>query len=98
MARTQLAIVAAVVLTGCGGGNPSPRPAPKVDGATVVARRQVGPRLVDLTIRSPALGRTAQVRLLTPVGWHAGAARRWPVLWLLHGCCDTYRSWSQNTD
>ena len=29
----------------------------------------MGPRLLDLTVRSPALGTTAMVRLLTPVGW-----------------------------
>jgi hypothetical protein len=23
---------------------------------------------------------------------------RWPVLYLLHGCCDTYRSWTRSTD
>jgi diacylglycerol O-acyltransferase/trehalose O-mycolyltransferase len=86
------------VAAGCGGEpNATTTPA-QVEGATVVARRQVGPRLVDLTIRSPALGRTAKVRLLTPVAWRPGAARRWPQLWLLHGCCDSYRSWSRSTD
>jgi diacylglycerol O-acyltransferase / trehalose O-mycolyltransferase len=44
------------------------------------------------------LGRTAQVRLLTPVGWTSPARRRWPVLYLLHGCCDTYESWTRSTD
>ena len=39
------------------------------------------------------------MRLLTPVGWRPGAGgRRWPALWLLHGCCDTYRSWTRSTD
>src|SRR5690242_1177169 len=46
-------------------------------GARVVAEEKVGPRRIDLTVASPALGRTAKVRLL----------RRWPVLYLLHGCC-----------
>ena len=39
------------------------------DGASVVAEGKVGPHLVDLTVQSPALGRTAKVRLLTPSGW-----------------------------
>jgi diacylglycerol O-acyltransferase/trehalose O-mycolyltransferase len=65
----------------------------------VVAERRAGPRLLDLRVRSPALGRTAMVRLLTPVGWDRGrGGRRRPVLFLLHGCCDTYRSWSRSTD
>lgn len=69
------------------------------DGAHVVATRQVAPREIDLTVDSPALGTTAPVRLLTPVDW---AQRRpgehWPTLWLLHGCCDNYTSWTRITD
>ena len=64
----------------------------------MVAEREVAPRQLDLTVRSEALGRTAQVRLLTPVGWTPSAQRRWPVLYLLHGCCDTYDSWTRSTD
>jgi diacylglycerol O-acyltransferase/trehalose O-mycolyltransferase len=68
-------------------------------GARVVAEEKVGPRLVDLTVSSPALGRTAKVRLLTPDGWDKRQkGRHWPVLFLLHGCCDTYDSWTRETD
>jgi S-formylglutathione hydrolase FrmB len=69
------------------------------DGAQVVAEQVVGPRLVDLTIQSPALGTTANVRLLTPDGWADRApGNHWPVLYLLHGCCDSYVSWTRSTD
>jgi len=68
---------------------PPPRPA-------IVGQHRVAPRIVDLDVRSPALGRTAKVRLLLPVGWER--TRRWPVLYLLHGCCDTYDSWTRETD
>jgi S-formylglutathione hydrolase FrmB len=65
----------------------------------VVAEEQVGPNLVDLTVESPALGRTAKVRLLTPDGWDQRRPNaEWPVLYLLHGCCDTYESWTRSTD
>ncbi|MEV1286921.1 alpha/beta hydrolase family protein [Micromonospora sp. NPDC049679] len=68
-------------------------------GAYVVAEQAVGPRLVDLTIQSPALGSAAKVRLLTPDGWaERGRFHRWPVLYLLHGCCDSYVSWTRSTD
>ncbi|MFE3851745.1 alpha/beta hydrolase [Streptomyces griseorubiginosus] len=68
-------------------------------GATVVAQEKVGTRLVDLTVSSPALGRTAKVRLLTPDGWDERRKnQRWPVLLLLHGCCDTYDGWTRETD
>lgn len=66
--------------------------------ATVVAQQHVAPRIVDLTVQSPALGRTAKVRLLTPDGWASRrTGQRWPVLYLLHGCCDTYDSWTRET-
>jgi diacylglycerol O-acyltransferase / trehalose O-mycolyltransferase len=82
-----------LALVGCG-SSAAPRRPPA--GAVVVAERRVAPRMLDLTIRSPALGRSAQVRLLTPVGWNRRG--RWPVLYLLHGCCDTYDSWTRSTD
>jgi S-formylglutathione hydrolase FrmB len=95
--RACALLVVAVALASCGGSQPhAPR---AVSAAHVVAERRVGPRTVDLTIRSPALARTAKVRLLTPDGWTARTAgARWPVLYLLHGCCDTYDSWTRSTD
>ncbi|MFB6548397.1 alpha/beta hydrolase [Streptomyces sp. NPDC056405] len=71
-------------------------------GAEVVAVTQVAERQVDLTVRSPALGgRTVNVRLLTPDGWNPHDRRHrqhWPTLWLLHGCCGDYTSWTAMTD
>jgi diacylglycerol O-acyltransferase/trehalose O-mycolyltransferase len=74
-------------------------PARRGDSARVVAEEQVGPRMLDPTIESPALGRTAMVRLLTPDGWEQRQrGDRWPVFYLLHGCCATYESWTEDTD
>jgi diacylglycerol O-acyltransferase/trehalose O-mycolyltransferase len=64
----------------------------------VVATAVLSARVRDLTIDSPALGRTATVRLLLPAGFAAQRRSRWPVLYLLHGCCDTYESWTRSTD
>ena len=66
--------------------------------ARTVETKTLGPRMRDLTIDSPALGRTATVRLLLPRHFNTQPNRRWPVLWLLHGCCDTYQSWTRSTD
>ena len=67
--------------------------------AAVVREVRVAPRIVDLEVRSPALGQTATVRLLTPTGWaEQRRSRRWPVVYLLHGCCDSYESWTRSTD
>jgi diacylglycerol O-acyltransferase/trehalose O-mycolyltransferase len=91
------AAAAAFVGLGCGGSDGGARNRPDL-AATVVREEPVGPRLLDLTIRSPALGTDAKARLMTPIGWRKGrAARRWPVLYLLHGCCDTYQSWTRST-
>jgi diacylglycerol O-acyltransferase/trehalose O-mycolyltransferase len=85
-----LGLIAALA-AGCGGGGERTTPAPA--GAAVVSERRVGPRQLDLTIRSPALGREATVRLLEP----DRGARPYPVLYLLHGCCDSYESWTRST-
>lgn len=65
---------------------------------SVVSTASIRDRLQDVTIDSPAVGRTVQVRLLLPVAFEAEPDREWPVLWLLHGCCDTYDSWTRSTD
>lgn len=109
--RRLLAVLAAVLLPlsiavpAAAVGRPAPHAAPAVagvradDGAHVVGEQWVAPRQLDLTISSPALHGTGKVRLLTPDGWRAGRhVRRWPVFWLLHGCCGDYTSWTAMTD
>ncbi|HEY6740640.1 MAG TPA: alpha/beta hydrolase family protein [Actinopolymorphaceae bacterium] len=65
----------------------------------VVAEERVGPRQVDLIIESPALDDLGKVRLLTPDGWdQRRRGQRWPVLYLLHGCCGDYTSWTTLAD
>ncbi|RZS37648.1 S-formylglutathione hydrolase FrmB [Herbihabitans rhizosphaerae] len=70
------------------------------DEPTVVNRTWIDTRTVDLEIASPALGHNAMVRLLMPVRWVDQPTREWPVLYLLHGCCDPldYQSWTHFTD
>jgi S-formylglutathione hydrolase FrmB len=78
-----------------------PAPVPGIgadDGARIVEVSRLGRRTVDLTVASPALGRPAKVRLLLPARFASEPNRRWPVLYLLHGCCDSYMSWTRSTD
>ncbi len=96
-------MLAAVVLLGgaCGGGTkaqPGGRSSGGVAQLRVVAATVLSARMRDLTVASPALGATVKVRLLLPVHYRARPGARWPVLYLLHGCCDTYRSWTRSTD
>ncbi|WP_020579447.1 alpha/beta hydrolase [Actinopolymorpha alba] len=80
-------------------GERPPVPVQASNGARVVDEVRVAANLVDLTISSPALATTAKVRLLTPDGWeNRRPGQRWPVLFLLHGCCASYLSWTRSTD
>ncbi|GAA0558213.1 alpha/beta hydrolase [Actinomadura livida] len=71
------------------------------DGAAVVGERRPRRRVLDLAIRSPVLAGTGRARLLLPPAWSRDAARRWPVLWLLHGAGPRragHTAWSDHTD
>ncbi|MFF8097455.1 alpha/beta hydrolase [Streptomyces sp. NPDC016675] len=104
--RARLLLVLAVLLATLAPAAPAlaagqPDAAGARPGAEVVAVTRVADRQVDLSVRSTALGgRTVQVRLLTPDGWDPHDRRRqhWPTLWLLHGCCGDYTSWTSMTD
>lgn len=90
-------VVALVVLGGLG----LVAPASAARGAWVVHEEWLGERLVELTVRSPAVGEDVGVRVLVPRNWERAPRREWPTLYLLHGCCDGdtgFRSWTNNTD
>jgi diacylglycerol O-acyltransferase / trehalose O-mycolyltransferase len=70
-------------------------------GARVVSEQHLSDRLVELTVHSDAVGRDVGVRLLLPPDWRRPSHRKWPTLYLLHGCCDGdtgFRSWTTKTD
>ena len=75
----------------------SRQPTTAGDGVRVVAVRELDERQVDLTIDSPAVG-IQDVRLLLPTRFHERPEARWPVLYLLHGCCSDHTSWTRWTD
>ena len=60
---------------------------------TVTGTQTLSPRLMQFAATSDALGRSTSIRVLLPEGYAAAPDRRYPVLLLLHGCCDDYRSW-----
>src|SRR3954447_10203264 len=92
--RCLAGVLVCAALAGCGGGGDARRPAqPDRAGARVLAEHRLGARELNLTIRSPALGRDAPVRLLQP----DRGSRPYKVLYLLHGCCDSYESWTRST-
>jgi diacylglycerol O-acyltransferase / trehalose O-mycolyltransferase len=78
-------------IAGCGGDRRVP------DGPRIVSATASGDRVVDLVVRSGAMHRDVPVRLLLPQGFE-GTTRRYPVLYLLHGCCDSWVAWTRSTD
>lgn len=62
------------------------------------AATRIGPRTLDVTVASAALGRGAPVRLILPSGFATQPNRTYPVLYLLHGAHDDYTSWTRETD
>jgi diacylglycerol O-acyltransferase / trehalose O-mycolyltransferase / mycolyltransferase Ag85 len=76
-------------------------PASASRGAWVVDEQRLDGRLVELTVHSATLDQEVGVRLLLPPSWDREPHRHWPVLYLLHGCCDGdtgFRSWTDRTD
>lgn len=99
MPRRPSAVIAAVLLAGvvgCGGADEPASGSPRE--ASVVDVDEIREQVRDITVDSPALGFEARVRLLLPAGFETDTDRRYPVLYLLHGCCDTYSSWTNNTN
>jgi diacylglycerol O-acyltransferase/trehalose O-mycolyltransferase len=69
--------------------------------ATVVSERMLSDRLVELVVRSTALRAEAGVRLLLPKDWNTKPGKKWPTLYLLHGCCtvrDGHVEWTTYSD
>jgi S-formylglutathione hydrolase FrmB len=65
---------------------------------TVVARRRLDPRLEEWTLRTAALAGPTRVRVLLPPGYGDDPARRYPVLYLLHGANSDDTSWTRDGD
>ncbi|MET9550825.1 alpha/beta hydrolase-fold protein [Streptomyces sp. NPDC006627] len=93
--RTLLALAAVAALL-----TPAHAAEPVDTGRTrpyVTEEREIGPRLRELLVDSPALGRAARVRLLTPDGWERRTRRdRWPVLYLFAGGHGDPEAWTQD--
>lgn len=96
-ARPAVLLVLALVAA-CGPAGPPAAATPAPQRAHIVETTTLGPRVVDLLIDSPAVGPHVPVRLLLPKEHATQPGRRWPVLYLLHGCCDGYRAWTRSTD
>jgi S-formylglutathione hydrolase FrmB len=64
----------------------------------LVSSTSLDTRLSELTFHTPAVSGDTKVRVLVPAGYDASGATRYPVLLLLHGAQDDYRSWTDEGD
>jgi S-formylglutathione hydrolase FrmB len=67
-------------------------------GLKLVGSKRLDPRLTELTFTTPALNGTTGVRVLTPKGYKPHGKKRYPVLYLLHGSIDDFKSWTDKGD
>lgn len=90
------ALLPALVSTGIADAAPIPAD----DGARILKEYPKSAQMMDVTMRSPALGTDATMRLLLPPGWTKQTSKTWPLVLLLPGCCEPkdYRAWSELTD
>lgn len=89
LSLSTLVLAATVPAAAQAAGEPEPM--------RVVSEERRTDRLTDLTVHSPALGTTAEVRLLTPEGWHSRhAGERWPTLYLLPGGDGDHLPWTED--
>ncbi|MFI8301301.1 alpha/beta hydrolase [Streptomyces nigra] len=66
--------------------------------ARITAVKEISERMRDLTISSPAVGRSVPVRVILPRKWFTQTKATFPVLYMLHGGDDNYTSWTRETD
>jgi S-formylglutathione hydrolase FrmB len=62
-------------------------------GLTLVSAEAVDDRIIDLTFTTPALGDARSVRVLLPPEYGT-AAKRYPLLYLLHGTSGDHTLWT----
>jgi S-formylglutathione hydrolase FrmB len=58
------------------------------DAIEVLSGEKLDTRLREYRLKTPALSAPTIVRVLLPDGYSERPKRRYPVLYLLHGCCD----------
>lgn len=81
------AFAAAVLLLSC------PNALAATNPLQLVSSKQIDPRLLELTMRTPAIATSVHVRVLLPFDYGT-SGRRYPVLYLLHGSLGDASQWT----
>jgi S-formylglutathione hydrolase FrmB len=61
---------------------------------TLVSKQSIDSRTIDYVFRTADLPSNTPVRVMLPSSYAANPTQRYPVLYLLHGCCADYTSWT----
>jgi S-formylglutathione hydrolase FrmB len=62
--------------------------------ATITAEKAVGPRVLELTISTPAFVEPTHIDIDLPTNYESEPERRWPVTYFLAGTQNTYKSFN----
>jgi len=88
--RTLLGALAVALLSGAAPAH--------ANDAKIIAEKPIGPRVIELTISTPAFTTPTKVDVDLPVGYDAVPGRRWPVTYFLAGTMNTYRTFNSFLD
>lgn len=66
--------------------------------ARITANKRIAPRVIELTISTPAFTAPTHVDVDLPVGYDTEPGRRWPVSYFLAGTMNTYASFNDVVD
>ena len=73
-------------------------PAAAAGDVRITEDKQIAPRVVELTISTPAFTTPTHVLIDLPVGYDADPDRRWPVTYVLAGTMNTYKTFNSFVD
>ena len=93
MMRRGLLLGAVALAPLCGSASPA-----HASDVRITAEERIGPRVIELTISTPAFTAPTKVHVNLPVGYRAKRGRRWPVTYVLAGTMNTYRTFNDLVD
>lgn len=71
---------------------------PADNGARIIGQRRVDASRLEITVRSPAVGRDLKATVLVPKGWRRDAGRTWPTVYMYAGGGgDDHTTWIKQT-
>jgi S-formylglutathione hydrolase FrmB len=89
--RVSLTVMAAALL--CVAASPA-----QASDVQIVSQKRIAPRIVELTISTPAFTEPTKVHVDLPTGYDTSPDRRWPVTYVLAGTMNSYSSFNTFVD